>query len=156
MTEALSREAAECRVFGRYLIGIEPSEYVLRCYLQLLPSASVSQKEGALLIERSLMSVARMRPELTRVADAYARFFRPRSLLRRRLILLLAILENSVPAERRLNTGSEGTPLGVIAGLVVSLVASGLCLVAGIVLFGPVHLVSLVSGAQSVAEASRS
>lgn len=157
MVESPTHDAdvAECRTFGRYLSGAEPTEYATRCYLRLLPSAAVPEGANSLLIERALVAAGRVGPLPLRIADAYARFLVPRSLLRRRLILLLAILENSAPAERTFNSGAEQSLPVLAAQLVVALVASGLCLVAGVIAFGPVHIVSGVRGPNAAAEAAR-
>ena len=157
MVESPTHDAdvAECRTFGRYLSGAEPTEYATRCYLRLLPSAAVPEDANSLLIERALVAAGRVGPLPLRIADAYARFLVPRSLLRRRLILLLAILENSAPAERTFNSGAEQSLPVLAAQLVVTLVASGLCLVAGVIAFGPVHIVSGVRGPNAAAEAAR-
>ena len=142
-------DAAECRTFARYLSGADPTDYATSCYIRLLPSAAVSDRAHRLLIERVLVGAGRAGSLPLRIADAYARFFLPRSLLRRRLILLLAILENSAPTERRFNSGTEGSLPGLVIRLAATLVASGLCLVAGVIAFGPVHIVSGAHGARA-------
>ena len=136
---------AECRAFTRYLVGTDPTEYITNSYHRLLPSAGVPHETSAVLIERSLLAAGRAGSLPLRMADGYARFFRPRSLLRRRLILLLAIVENCEPNEGVLNSGAEGSLVSVGLRLMVSLVASGLCLIAGVILFGPLHLLSLAN-----------
>ena len=157
MVESLTHDAdvAECRAFGRYLSGAEPTEYATCCYLRLLPTAAVAERANSLLIERALVGAGRAGSLPLRIADAYARFFIPRSLLRRRLILLLAILESSAPAERSLNSGVEVSLPVLAAQLVMVMMASGLCLVAGVVAFGPVHILSGVRGPNAAAGATR-
>lgn len=148
-------DVAECRTFGRYLSGADPTDYATRCYLRLLPTAAVPAGAHTLLIERALVRAGRAGSLPLRIADAYARFFVPRSLLRRRLILLLAILENSAPAERTFNSGAEDSLPVLAVQLVVALVASGLCLIAGAIAFGPVHIVSGVRGPNAAAGAAQ-
>jgi hypothetical protein len=134
--------AAECRTFARYLAGTKPSPYVVESYARLLPNADVSASAGTRLIERSLLSVAHLGTVPLRIADAYARFLLPRSLLRRRLILLLAILENSAESERFLNAGEPGGLFAAGARLAVTMVASGLSIAVGVLVFAPLHLLS--------------
>ncbi len=158
-----SRTATECRVFARYLADVEASPYVRESYARLVPTSDAGPTrrhdrghgDGHLhahdltpgladdrVIERALLAMARRGVIATRVADGYARFFLPRSALRCRLVLMLAILENSPGSERVLNSGDEGSLFGVGARLVLTGAASVLCILVGVVLLGPVHLAS--------------
>ena len=137
---------AECRAYARYLVGQQPTEYVLACYERSWHSAAAIPAGGLPLLDRSLLSMARLGSLPARIADGYARVFRPFCSLRRRLILLLAILENSPPSDRPLNSAQTGSGPGIVARMALTLLASSACLVAGIVLLGPLHLVSLLLG----------
>ena len=80
----------ECRVFTRYLVGREPSEYVRAKYADahtIVPAYATLDA-----FHRRLLGIARTGPAFTRLADAYTRAFAPRGALRKKLILLLAIL----------------------------------------------------------------
>ena len=134
--------AAECHVYARYLADTNPTPYVVDAYARLRPTASRSARADARLIERSLLAASRWGAWPLRVADGYARFFLPRSVLRRRLVLMLAILENSPDGERQLNSGDEGSLVAVGARLMLTGVASVLCLAIGVVCFAPFHLLS--------------
>lgn len=140
--------AAECRVFAHFLADTDASPYVQHAYANLLPTSDVPPDVRDRLIERALLSVARQGTLLARVADGYARIFLPRSVLRRRLVLMLAILENSPGSERLLNSGDEGSLLGVGVRLMLTGIASVLCSMVGVVVFAPLHLVSGGSAAQ--------
>lgn len=61
---------------------------------------------------------------------------------------MLAILENSPGSERLLNSGDEGSLVGVGVRLMLTGVASVFCSIVGVVVFGPVHLASGGSAAQ--------
>lgn len=134
--------AAECRVFARHLVGAEPTPYVLACYERLLSTANVAPRESALLIERALLGFGRAGGFALRMADGYACVLRPRGALRRRLILLFAILENSPTTAHLLNTGDVGSFAGVSLRMVATMTASVLCTLAGLVVLGPVHALS--------------
>ncbi|MEO8622669.1 MAG: hypothetical protein ABI625_16480 [bacterium] len=157
-TDAARRDAiaAECTLFARYLADAEPTSYVTACYLRLHSSADLPDETSRVLIERALLAFAQEGVLPLRIADAYARFFRPRSLLRRRLVLLLAVLENSAPTERSLNAGASGSLVTIGALLVLTFIASGLSLVAGVIAFGPIHLASALSGGRQSAAGSAS
>jgi hypothetical protein len=143
-------ETEEARVFCRYLIGLDPNEYVMQCYVRALPSTAAHFGSRS-LIDRSLLGLARLGPLPARIADAYARLFRPTAPLRRRLILLLAILENSPPTAAPLSSGREG-PVPVMALEAGLALLGGLaCLAAGIVLLGPLHLLDWLTEGESQA-----
>lgn len=133
----------ECRTFSRYLADLEPPEYVKTCYARAWTSAAEPGSASRHAIDLALLKVARLGGVATRIADAYARIFRPRSPLRRRLILLLAILENTPPSAGRLTTPREGNALPIGAAMAGMLLASLACLLVGVILLGPVHLLSL-------------
>ncbi len=133
---------AECRAFARMLAEVDASDYILRSYVRLLPTSDISAETRNRLVERALLGVARQGALAARVADGYARFFLPHSLFRRRLVLMLAILESSPTSERPLNSSAEGSILSVGLGLMMTGMASMTCSVVGLVLFGPLHLLS--------------
>lgn len=144
--ELLDRDAiaAECGVFTRHLTDDEATPYVIACYERLLASARRPPAVEALLIERALLSMARAGGLRLRLADGYACLFRPRGGLRRRLVLVIAILENSPSSARLFNSGEEGSFAGVSARMAISMVASALCTLVGVLVFAPVHLVSVL------------
>ncbi len=91
----------ECHVFTRFLVRAPATPYVRDKYLEahrlsgtFVPAAGV---------DSALVTVARWSPAVTRVADAYARLCAPRGVLRRKLVLLLAILETSPPFFRAID-----------------------------------------------------
>ena len=87
----------ECQVFTQFLVSQNPSEYVIKKYQQAHSNLEVYNGSSADPFELFLVRLALKNRILTRAVDAYASFFHKRSLLRRKFILLLAILENSPP-----------------------------------------------------------
>ena len=82
--------ATECRVFCNYLTSTDPTEYVNGVY-----SGAAELARGASApSDMALLQIARRGPSFARAADAYASVFARRGTLRRRLILLTAILES--------------------------------------------------------------
>ena len=138
---ALEPLGVECRVFSRYLVRQEPTPYVLSSYQRLcrLDPRSLAPLS---LIDRGSLGLARRGILPARIADGYVRMFCPYGPLRRRLILLLAILENSPPSDAPLNAATEGSRARIILGVSLTLLAGSACLLAGIVFLGPLHLVS--------------
>lgn len=128
----------ECAALCRYL-GAEPTPYVERTYARAC--ALRGTRPGAGELDRRLLAFARRGPWHARVADAFARAFAPDADLRRRLVLLLAVLESTPAAEQGLDRVEGATsPAAFAAGMVPRVAGSLLCLVAGTALFGPVRL----------------
>jgi hypothetical protein len=133
---------AECRAFGRYLTGREPSESVRRYYAGAHRNIPYLTQGGVRPVDRWLLAAARRGGFLLRAADGYARFFRPAGPLRQKLILCLAILENSPETHSLLNGVETGTPALLLSRLVLTGMVAALALGTGILLFGPGQLLS--------------
>jgi hypothetical protein len=123
--------AHECYVFSRYLSGTQTGAYVLEKYCDAhrrRPSFA-----GTALFDRILLTLASIHPVLTTIVDVYARFFAPGCALRKKLVLLLAILESSAVSQQFLERADSdrkavlllaffGRVLPLAIGLMVSLV----------------------------------
>lgn len=129
----------ECEAFSRHLAGRAPTPYVVRRYTDAHAALGGMGPRDA--HGRWLLRVARTGRVACRVADGWARLAAPRSALRMKLVVLLAILEVTPPYAADLDQPSGGRALewGRIAA---SGLASALALVIGLVLFLPVRLVS--------------
>jgi hypothetical protein len=127
----------ECEVFTRHIAGRRPTPYVVRRYADAhAVLAGMEPQDGH---GRWLLRVARTAPAACRVADAWARWAAPRSALRKKLVVLLAILEVSPPFAAELDQPAGGRSLEW-ARIVGSSFTSLLSLVVGLVLFLPVRL----------------
>ncbi len=125
---------AECRVFCRYLIGEEPSEYVLVKYRSAhQPGAAGPLQQGA-GSDRSLVAFARRGARAARLADSFAVLFARAGVLRRKLTLLLAILESTAPTAAMVDTADRGSVAGFVLGAIGRGIAfAGRLLVAALV-----------------------
>jgi hypothetical protein len=140
MAEMSGGLARECRAFCRYLVHQEPSDYVIGWYQAGHRSIPFGRGPGPDRFDRILLTMACQGGPLTRIADAYARVLRPRSALRQKLVLLLAIVENCPPAHGYLNSAQVGSKAGLL--LVMAAAGGGFlgALLIGMLLVGPVHL----------------
>jgi hypothetical protein len=86
-----------------------------------------------------LLDLASHGPWALRAADGYARFFAPASALRRKLAVLVAILESTAPSDGAFMASDE-PPAGVIVQLLVTGVGFVLLLGVGIMALAPQHL----------------
>lgn len=104
----------ECAVFCRYLIGQEPNEYVKEKY-RAAHQAGPLRHAGECRSEAFLVKVAGIGSWSTKIIDAYTRVFRPFSMVRKKLVLLLAILESCAPTHAYLDAvDADPVPLLVL------------------------------------------
>lgn len=97
----------ECRVFTRHVLGVEPDVYVRAQYRaahRAVPSLAPST--GA--FDTALVRIARLSPFFAALADGYAVLFLPACRLRRKLVMLAAILESYGPTSRRIDAPVDG------------------------------------------------
>ncbi len=106
-----SRLRHECEVFIRYLSGLRLDPYVLQKYIDAHEKAAAYTPSER--FDRFLLGFAARSPVFTKLADSYARLFAPASSLRKKLILLLAILESS-PAGRQFLERADSSSRSVI------------------------------------------
>jgi len=139
------RLAREARVFTAALIGGDPSPYVVRQYARGHVSLPLAPIQGFDVV---LLGVARGGPALTRMADAYARLFVRRSILRRKLTLLLAILESAAPSEAEF-APVAASAAGTLVRLAVSGIAAATFSLAGVIILGPLHVASFVTAGRT-------
>jgi hypothetical protein len=138
--------AAECRVFTRYLIGHLPDAYISRKYAQAFEPGYPLAGAAASGFDALLLKLAVLHPLLTRTADIYSRFFRPASAVRKRLVLLLALLESWAATAGMLDSTRR---TGFVRFVIVLLADAGLSAVLLIVAAPFLLPAQLLSGARS-------
>jgi hypothetical protein len=116
----------ECRVFTRFLIARRPEPYVVAKYAAAHAAIDLDPADR---LERFVLRLARLGTIGTLMADAWARFFAPRSALRKKLVLLLAILETCNPSAREL----DAVPLPAGKLVVLRLAWRGLLFLLGLI-----------------------
>lgn len=130
----------ECWVFTRYLVGREPTEYVLSKYLDAHRVAPAYATRDT--FHRRLLRVARAGPTFARLADAYARIFARHGVLRKKLILLLAVLETSPPFCHELEQREDVGAVAALAAAGVRVVGALATFLVAALVIGPVHVLS--------------
>ena len=85
----------ECQLFCEYLVHQKPGPYITQKYQQAHYAGNIPLHEIVHPFERWLMLLAGIHPFMTRLTDLYSRLLFPSSILRKKLVLLLAILESS-------------------------------------------------------------
>jgi hypothetical protein len=135
--ETLNRE---CSVFSIYLVGQPPSEYVKKKY-------RAAHQTGSLLGAPAhpgddfLVRVARIGPRSAKLIDGYTRVFRPFSTVRKKLVLMLAILESCAPAHKYLDSADSAAFLVLLLRVVSHCLTFIVMVVIGLFLVFPAELI---------------
>ena len=121
--------------FGRYLAGVRPSGYVREWYERAL--AGRPERFAARgRLDRSLLAMSRWRWLPLRCVDMTARIVAPAAAVRRRLVLLTAILENAPESCGRYEVPGARSLAGFAAGLAGRGLVCAIALLAGLVVTG--------------------
>ena len=145
MADKEARLAQEAKIFSEALIGQPASDYVARQYARGHVALPLAPEQG---FDAVLMRVARNGPLFARIADAYASRFAKRAILRRKLSLMLAILESSSPGDRAF-TPIAASPAGVVFRLAAAGTVAIIFTLLGIAFVGPLHLASRLGSFRS-------
>ncbi len=127
---------SECQTYCRYLTGQNPTSYIREKYHEY------HQMSGAFSslarFDRFLLSFSRRGTWMARIADGYSVRFLKQSAVRKKLVLMLALLECAPPSSSYLDA-SRGPAALVLARMCVTAAASLLALVAAVLVLLPVH-----------------
>jgi len=132
----------EARVLGRYLVRAEPPSYVVGKYIDY----HRRHPQTGDRFDRFLLALSSRAPFLAAVADSYCSRFCKQSLLRRKLVLLLALLECSAESSRYLDSsdGANGVLLWATMGWHAGLHV--LALAVSLIVVLPVHVLHSLRG----------
>ena len=130
----------EGRVFSRYLLGSVADGQILDTYARAVGTDTAGPCPEPRAFDRFLSRIARLHPVATRAVDVYTRHFSPAAPVRKRLILMLAILESHAASYAMLDRVDSGGRAIVYLRIAGAGVASVFLLVAATVLLTPVRL----------------
>jgi hypothetical protein len=128
----------ECETFSRYLLGRPPDAYLLRKYCEASRFGEPAGERSP--FEDLLLRLATRHPLVTRAVDAYARWFCPRALVRKKLILVLAIAESWAPSYVELDRADGGGSPMFVARFAAHAIVSSLLLLFAVLLLQPMRL----------------
>jgi hypothetical protein len=136
----------ECRTFARHLLGGSPDAKTREDYRRAV--ATVPELAASGPRDHALLGLARTGWLATRLADAWAALFARSSVLRKRLVMLLAIMESRAPTSAAIDRPLGGSsPVAIFA-----IAARGVVAVAGLAIavltVSPVIIVSRWRGAR--------
>lgn len=132
--------AAECHTFAQYLVQQPPNSYVVAKYCDAHEKAVLFQSHQLGAFDRVLVTLARLHPLATRFADSYAAVFCRSAVVRRKMILLLAILESCAPTYSYFEAPESRQRVLLCSRLVARGLVFGLLLVTATLLLLPLQL----------------
>lgn len=131
----------ECRVFTRYLVGEAPTEYVVEKYIEAHAELGVFNGNRAEPFDHFLVQVATRNRLFVRMVDSYASIFYKNSLLRKKLTLLLAILESCVPFSRHFETPDSTNIFGISINIILRGLLFSITFLLGSILLVPARII---------------
>jgi hypothetical protein len=131
----------ESRVFSRYLLGSVADDAILDTYAAAVASGTAGPCPESGAFDRLLTRVARIHPAATRAVDVYARHFCAAAPVRKRLILMLAILESYARPYAVMDTVDGGGRALVYLRIGGAVISSLFLLVLATAFLSPVRLV---------------
>lgn len=135
----------ECRALTAYLVGTAPSAYTEEQYARAAHIHGLAFDEDFSCFDRTTLRLARSNGLAARSADAYCALLHRRGVLRRKLIVLSAILEHVAPTNEAFDkVETRGVALAVLS-LAGYGVVSTLSLVVGAAVLLPTKLVCALS-----------
>jgi hypothetical protein len=100
----------ECRTYTRYLIGQKPTKYVIEKYLDFHRTSDAAAPQKFDRFDQFLITFSAAGVFRTRLSDSYVSVFRKDAALRKKLTLVLALLECSPPSFELLDAVSAAGP----------------------------------------------
>ncbi len=140
--------APECRVLTRYLTGSDAATYVLEKYQACHAGLHAACGAPPSWFDRVLLVLARRAPFGAGVVDTYSRWFAPRSLVRHKLTLLLAVLEHSPEFYGPMTSATVGPRWTVIGRLMLAGLRESAVLLISVLVIGPLHVYAITTGRQ--------
>ena len=129
--------ARECEVFSRYLLGSEPNAYVTEKYLDAHQRDPNYAGRGS--FDHMLARFAARGPQRARLADSYACVLARKSTLRKKLVLLAAILETCSPSQEVFDSVDSSGRVTLVTRLLGSGLLFVLHFLVALACFAPFH-----------------
>ncbi|MCI0557750.1 MAG: hypothetical protein MN733_04590 [Nitrososphaera sp.] len=136
----------ECKALGQYLLGCRPNDYIVAKYREAHRVNKTFQ--SVCPFDTFLMAVATRGVLATTLVDSYTSLFFRRAVLRRKLILLVAILESCSPTH--LYFELRDSEREAIVGIMILWrgIVHSVTIVLAMILLVPVHLIFAVSASE--------
>lgn len=136
-TSASSAET-EARKLTWHMTGIDPDATILRHYARGLEATGLEHEEGR--FDQLTLRLVRLGGVFPPLLDVYCGLLRRRGVLRRRQVLLTAILENAAPTHHVFDTAQARGAFGTLLALAATGLASGLLFVFSLLILLPAQI----------------
>ena len=131
----------ECIAFSQYLMKQNPSFYVTDKYCEAHTTTSFLSSSEANRFDRFLLRISATHPVLAKLVDSYTCIFFKSSTVRKKWILLLAILESCAPTYQYFDSPDSSSQSLFFARMIWEGTVFLVCLCLSIVIFMPMRLV---------------
>ena len=135
----------ECHTYTRYLIGGVPSPYVLNRYLDFHHKSDAMNGAGFDAFDQFLVGVSARGPFWASMADSYASVFRKDSVVRKKLVVTLALLECVAPSFEAIDDVEVRSAMATSISLAWRAAKYAFLVSASIVIFTPVRAAMVFS-----------
>lgn len=132
---------SECIALHRYLAGTTPSKYVVEKYAQAHEHVPALRRARG-WFDVLLLRASHLNQPLLAVVQAYTRIFAPTALVRSKAVLLFALVECCGPTLAVVQSARAQGPLRAMLASMMSVAGFALSLLAAVLIFGPLHLIS--------------
>lgn len=129
----------ECNVFCYYLINQKPSKYVLEKYQDAHRVGSINRNIDS-NFDKLLISIAKI-SFFTKLVDVYTSIFFKGAVFRKKLILLLAILESCAPTCYYLDSVTISGKAMLFVRIFQKVLLSMFSLLLSIIILMPLHVI---------------
>lgn len=142
--ELLSKELdSECRAFCRYLFDIQPNEYILKKYFDAHNTKTMDFKSKTGLFDKLLIRFSTRSRFFAKLSDSYTRVFFNHSVFRRKLLLILAILESTHPYHNHIDAVDSHSKTNLFVIIFFRTLLFSFSLMISALLFAPLHISSM-------------
>ena len=135
----------ECEVFSRYLVDHDPNAYVTAKYKDAHLTGIFAHPASGPPFDDLLLLISRVHPMVARLVDTYTSVFRKNSIVRKKMILLLAILETCSPTFVDFDLVDSRGRAGLCLGIAGQSAAFGVSLILGTLLFLPLQMILAIT-----------
>ncbi len=135
----LGNLAKECKVFCNYLSNMESGEYVSNKYIGAHVLGNGEPLFRSTDFDRFLVNFSQRGKFCLRLVDSYTRFFSRNSAFRKKLILLLAILESTYPYHEYIDSADSCGKVRLFASLFAKLLIFPFYLLLSALVLSPFH-----------------
>jgi hypothetical protein len=129
----------ECIAFCTYLTGERPTRYLLKKYHEAASIDAQLDRVGCDAFDAYLLALSLLHPIVLKVVDTYTRLFQTGSIVRRKLVLTLALLECAAPTYLYLERPATERRLWMLAHLLWFGLSFGIALTLAVLLLMPMR-----------------